>query len=177
MKVLAIGGSNSRDSINRKLATYAASLFEATTVEVYNLSEIDIPLYSMQLEQDTGVHAAAKAFADKIDAADVIVLSLAENNGSYNAGFKNLMDWTSRVQDRKTWGNTPMLLMATSPGKRGGITALEGAAGYFPYMGADVKATFSLPQFYENFDEAKGITEETLNADLVTKVNAVKASL
>ena len=54
-----------------------------------------------------------------------------------------------------------MLLMATSPGGRGGATVLEVAKNRFPYMGGNVVASFSLPSFNDHFSE-KGITDSTL---------------
>ncbi|MBI1268566.1 MAG: NADPH-dependent FMN reductase [Cryomorphaceae bacterium] len=174
MHILAIGGSNSANSINRQLAQFAASLFDNSTVTIYNLSKIDIPLFSVQLESEINIHPAAIDFANEIDQADLIVISLAENNGSYNAGFKNLIDWTSRISDRKVWNNKSMLLMATSPGARGGATVLETAASYFPRMGADLKGIFSLPKFHETFDPIEGIVDQELLQTLsviVEKIN------
>jgi hypothetical protein len=49
-----------------------------------------------------------------------------------------------------------MLLMATSPGARGGASVLEIAKNAFPRYGADIKATFSLPSFDANFDVENG---------------------
>lgn len=173
MNILAIGGSNSSTSINRKLALYAAQLIPNASVTLYDVSEIHLPLFSVQLEAEIGIHAIALDFAEQIDQADLIVLSLAENNGSYNAGFKNLIDWTSRVNNRKTWGNRPMLLMATSPGARGGKTVLESAKNYFPFMGADIKGAFSLPKFEENFSEEDGITDAVLKEELLNIIRLV----
>jgi chromate reductase, NAD(P)H dehydrogenase (quinone) len=39
MKILAIGTSNSRDSINRELAAYAASLVEKAQIEVLDIND------------------------------------------------------------------------------------------------------------------------------------------
>lgn len=61
---------------------------------------------------------AAVQFAQMIDSADAIVLSVAEYNGSFTTAFKNLYDWMSRVPDRSIRGDIPMLLLGTSPGKR-----------------------------------------------------------
>ncbi|MDP4827095.1 MAG: NAD(P)H-dependent oxidoreductase [Flavobacteriales bacterium] len=173
MHILAIGGSNSANSINRQLAQFAASLFENSTVTIYDLSKIDIPLFSVQLENEIGMQPAARYFANEIDQSDLIVISLAENNGSYNAGFKNLIDWTSRLKDRKVWNDKPMLLMATSPGGRGGATVLETAVAYFPRMGADIKGSFTLPKFYENFDPIEGIIDQELLHELETVVRKI----
>ncbi len=164
--ILAIGGSNSSNSINRKLANYTATLFNDSLVKSYDLSVVDLPVYSVQLEEKLGIPELVIEFATQIDQADLIVISLAEHNGFLSAGFKNLLDWTSRVEGRKVFGDKPMFLMATSPGERGGSTVLEIAKNIFQYQGADIKNTFSLPSFYQNFEDEKGITNEELLTDL-----------
>lgn len=154
MKILAFGGSPSKNSINKKLATYAASLFENAEVEVLDLNDFQMPLFSVDIEKEIGQHPLAKAFLEKIAAADILVVSLAENNGNYAAAFKNILDWCSRI-GAKVFQEKPMLLMATSPGARGGASVLEIAKNNFPRFAADIKAAFSLPSFDDNFDVEK----------------------
>lgn len=151
MKIIAFGGSNSKNSINKKLATYASSLFNDVSVEILDLNDFVLPLFSVDLEKEIGQPQLAKDFLDKIASADFLVVSLAENNGNYSAAFKNLFDWSSR-QAKEVFQQKPMLLMATSPGGRGGATVLEIAKNAFPRFGADIKGTFSLPSFNDNFD-------------------------
>ena len=153
MKIIAFGASPSKNSINKKLATYAASLFDNTEVEVLDLNDFQMPLFSVDIEVEIGHHPLAQAFLDKIASADILVVSMAENNGNYSAAFKNLFDWCSRING-KVFQGKPMLLMATSDGKRGGANVLEIAKNAFPRYGAEIKATFSLPSFYDNFDIA-----------------------
>jgi chromate reductase len=155
MKIIAFGGSPSKNSINKKLATYAASLFENADVEVLDLNDFQMPLFSVDIEKEIGQHPLAQAFLDKIASADILVVSLAENNGNYSAAFKNVFDWCSRING-KVFQQKSMLLMATSDGKRGGASVLEIAKNAFPRYGADIKSTFSLPSFYDNFDVEKG---------------------
>ena len=81
----------------------------------------------------------------------------------------------SRI-DGKLWSNVPMLLMATSPGGRGGATALEIAKGRFPFMGGNIIADFSLPSFNDNFSE-NGIADSQLNEDLNSKIDLLKKAL
>lgn len=162
MKIIAFGASPSKNSINKKLATYAASLFENAEVEVLDLNNFQMPLFSVDIEKEIGQHELAKAFLAKIATADVLVVSLAENNGNYSAAFKNIFDWCSRITS-KVFQEKPMLLMATSPGGRGGASVLEIAKKAFPFYGGNVKATFSLPSFDANFDTVKG---EISNAEL-----------
>jgi len=166
MKIIAFGGSPSKHSINKKLATYAAHLFENTEVEVLDLNDYEMPLFSVDKEAVIGQHELAKAFLDKIASADLLVVSLAENNRNYSAAFKNLFDWCSRING-KVFQEKNMLLMATSPGGRGGASVLEIAKNALPGYGAVIKATFSLPSFNENFDMEKGkISNEELDKRL-----------
>ena len=166
MKIIAFGASPSKKSINKKLATYAAGLFENAEVEVLDLNDYQMPLFSVDIEAEIGQHELAKAFLAKIESADFLVLSLAENNSNYSAAFKNLFDWCSRITV-KVFQQKPMLLMATSPGTRGGSNVLEIAKNAFPRYGADIKATFSLPSFDANFDVEKGvISNEELDNQL-----------
>lgn len=155
MKIIAFGASPSKNSINKKLATYAAGLFDDASVEVLDLNDYQMPLFSVDIEKIVGHHELAEAFLTKIKTADFLVVSMAENNSNYSAAFKNLFDWVSRITG-KVFQNKPMLLMATSDGKRGGQNVLKISTEHFPRYGADIKATFSLPSFYENFDEEKG---------------------
>ena len=166
MKIIAFGGSPSKHSINKKLATYAAGLFENADVEVLDLNDFQMPLFSVDIEVEIGQHPLAKAFLDKISTADILVVSLAENNGNYSAAFKNVFDWCSRI-GAKVFQDKPMLLMATSPGARGGASVLEIAKNAFPRYGANIKAIFSLPNFNDNFDIEKGrISNEELDNQL-----------
>jgi chromate reductase len=166
MKIVAFAGSPSKKSINKKLATYATDLFKNAQVEVLDLNDYEMPLFSVDKEVVIGQHPLAKAFLDKIASADLLVVSLAENNGNYSVAFKNTVDWCSRING-KIFQDKPMLLMATSPGARGGASVLEIAKNNFPRFTADIKAVFSLPSFNENFDiEANVISNVELDKEL-----------
>ncbi len=173
MKIIAFAGSNSRDSINKKLATYAANLFENAQVEVLDLNDFELPLYSKEREEALGQPQLAKDFLSKIKSADLIVLSLAENNGNYAVAFKNIFDWCSRIEV-KVFQEKPVLLMATSPGKRGGQSVLDIAQNNLPRYGASIKGVFSLPLFEENFDSEKNcIRSENLDNELKNIINGI----
>ncbi|MEO6177715.1 MAG: NAD(P)H-dependent oxidoreductase [Flavobacterium circumlabens] len=166
MKIIAFGGSNSQHSINKHLATYAAGLFENAQVEVLDLNDYAMPLFSVDLEKEIGQHEIAKAFLKKMEGADILVVSLAENNGNYSAAFKNIFDWSSRIV-KDVFQQKPMLLLATSPGARGGASVLEIANNALPRYGAQIKATFSLPAFNANFNlEENKISNAELDKEL-----------
>ncbi len=173
--IIAFAGSDSKESINKQLAAYASSLVENTDVTVLDLNDFELPLYGMDYETAHGIPENAHKFLEQIKGSDGIVLSLAEHNGAYATVFKNIFDWMSRI-DGKLWSDKPMLLMATSPGARGGATVLEIAKGRIPYMGGNIVADFSLPSFYENFSEGT-ITNEELNEQLKKHVDIFRNNL
>jgi len=164
-KVIAFAGSNSKNSINKQLATYTANRISNVEVEVLDLNDFELPLYGIDLENEHGIPDNAHAFLDKIKSSNGIVLSLAEHNGAYATVFKNLLDWMSRIEG-KTFFGKPMLLMATSPGGRGGQSVLEIANNRFPRHDANIVGVFSLPSFGQNFSD-QGITDSELAKQLV----------
>ena len=170
MKILAFGASTSSQSINRRLANYAASLVPDGAVTELDLRSFELPIYSSDEEQANGAPKAAQEFLNLIVDHDAVVVSLAEHNGSYSAAFKNLYDWASRIEG-KPWANKPMLLLSTSPGGRGGATVIEAGKATFPRMGADLRASFSLPSFHDNFAESEGIRDPELAAQLQAAVD------
>lgn len=155
MKLLAFGGSSSRHSINKQLATYAASLFNADETEILDLNDYELPLFNVDREKLIGAPPIAKQFYEKIEWADVLVISVAEHNAGMTAAFKNIYDWASR-QKKLVFDNKPLLLMSTSPGRRGGASSLEAAQISLKWYGGNIKDTFSLPSFEENFDKISG---------------------
>jgi len=174
-KILAFAGSNSKQSINKQLATYASGLMEDTKVTILDLNDFKLPIFGVDLEREEGIPENAHRFLNHIKESDGIVVSLAENNGAYSAVFKNLFDWMSRIEG-KTFFGKPMLLMATSPGKRGGQSVLEIAKNRFPRHDANIIADFSLPLFRSNFSDGKIVNSE-LDEELKTKVKLFKDAL
>lgn len=164
-KIIAFGASSSKHSINKQLANYTAHQFENVVVELLDLNEYEMPIFSVDKQKENGIPQLAHDFFAKLGSADLILISFAEHNGAYSSAFKNILDWTSRI-DSKTFQGKPMFLIATSPGPRGGSTVLEIAKNRFPFQGGNVKGSFSLPNFNENFDIEKGITNITLKNQL-----------
>lgn len=173
--IIAFAGSNSKKSINKVLANYASSLIADASVSVLDLNDFELPLYGIDYEMEHGIPDNAKKFLDLIKSSDGVVLSLAEHNGAYSTAFKNVFDWMSRI-DNKLWSDRPMLLMASSPGGRGGQSVLEIAQGTFPRMSANVTSVFSLPFFQKNFSEGK-IIDEDLSSKLKQAVSEFSKAL
>ena len=171
-KIIAFAGSSSKNSINKQLVTYTTSLFKNVEVEILDLNDYEMPLFSVDKEKENGFPDLAVQFLSKIGNADLVVISLAEHNGAYSTAFKNIFDWTSRINP-KVFQSKKMLLMATSPGARGGSSVLEIAKNRFPRHDAEIVGLFSLPNFNDNFDKEKGITDQELNEKLIEIVSTI----
>ncbi|MFA1576163.1 NADPH-dependent FMN reductase [Vibrio cyclitrophicus] len=162
MKVIAFGASTSSTSINKALATYAANLIEGAEVKVLNINDYNVPMFSEDTEKEIGQAEGVQAFLRDLAEADVFVISFAEHNGHYPAAYKNLFDWATRIE-RSVFGDRPAVYLATSPGPGGAQTVLGAATGSAPFFGGNVKASLSVPSFYDNFDfESGSISNEEI---------------
>ncbi|MGJ8733798.1 MAG: NADPH-dependent FMN reductase, partial [Cellulophaga sp.] len=110
-------------------------------------------------EKNNGFSSELKEINDAIAKADALVISVNEHNSGLSSFFKNLIDWLSRL-DRNFLEGKKVLLLATSPGKRGALSALKQAEGVLPRFGAEIVATFALPSFNDNFKEGVLITSD-----------------
>lgn len=173
--ILAFGASNSKKSINKQLASFVANQVADAEVNLVDLNDYEMPIYSIDREQESGIPQLAHDFKEQITKCDAIVISFAEHNGAYSVAFKNVFDWLSRI-DQDVWLGKPMFLLATSPGGRGGKTVLEIATNKFDRMVKGKVVSFSLPSFYDNFGE-EGIKDATLSAELQKQLTAFSALL
>lgn len=176
MKITTFGASSSKKSINKTFAFYTAQQFENATIEFLDLNDYSLPLFSVDLENEIGIPQNAKDFYLKIVNSDLLVISMAEHNGSYSSVFKNLLDWISRFEG-KVFAHKKMFLLATSPGDRGGESVLEAALARFPRHAAEIIEHFSLPNFEVNFNTEKGILDETLRKSYLSKIENVQSQM
>lgn len=171
MKLLAFAATNSQQSINRALVTYAASQVNADEVEVLDLNDFEMAIYSIDRENASGIPEQAQLFFDKISQADAILISFTEHNGTYTAAYKNIFDWASRI-NQKFYQQKPVIMLATSPGPGGAKNVLDTAVTSAPYFDANVLGSLSIPSFYDNFDlEKNALTNEELNQQLKSLVS------
>lgn len=174
MKILAFAGTNSETSINRTLVEFTLKHFEGHDIDYIDLNDYEMPIYKIQREQESGIPQEAQLFAQKIDESDLIIMALAEHNSAYTVAFKNLWDWSSRIKERKHFGNKPMFVLSTAPGPGGGKNVVEVFMKRAVPSGANVLTTFSLPKYGETFRVGEGIIDEEKKAEFQEKVELVK---
>ncbi|MFT7560112.1 MAG: chromate reductase [Flavobacteriales bacterium] len=159
MKVLAFAASSSKNSINQKLVKYAASLVDGAEIELLDLNDFEMPIFSVDKEAEIGKHPVAQKFIAAIAAADALLISFAEHNGSYSAAYKNLFDWASRVE-QKVYQGKPAVFLATSPGPGGARNVLAAAVSSAPHFGVDLKAQLSVAKFFDVFDVEQSVIKD-----------------
>ena len=174
-KIIALGGSNSKNSINKQLAHYTAGLLSNSDSILLDLTDYAVPLYGIDLEEEEGIPENAIKLARLILKADGIIISLAEHNGAYSAVFKNLFDWISR-EEGKVFETTPILLLSASPGGRGGQSVMDIALERFPRHGATIVESMTFPNFYDNFKEGKIVNQE-LETTLLSKITVFEKAI
>ena len=166
--IITFAGSNSRNSINKKLAILASTQLQNVKNTILDLNDFPLPLYDVDIETEEGFPENLVKFNEILKATDGIILSLAEHNGSYTAVFKNLYDWLSRL-DKNVWKNKPMLLMSTSPGGKGGASVFSTASNSFPHLGGNIVAGFSLSFFGKHYSDNK-ILDQDLHKEFLNEI-------
>lgn len=162
-KVLVFGASNSKHSINKQFAVFAAKNLVYVEPLIADLNDYVLPLYSIDLQKEIGVHENALRFYGLVKQCDALIISLAEYNGLHTAAFKNLWDWMSRIpldQPMQIWAGKPMFLLSTSPSRRPMSNVLKVSKELFPYFGAKIIADFHLPSFNHFFRNNEIIDQE-----------------
>lgn len=166
-KIIAFAGSNSRTSINAMLLNYVVQKVTYHKVKTIHLTDYTVPMYSADIEQDTGMPIQSQVLKNIIAEHDALIIAVNEHNSAPSVFFKNHLDWLSRIDNQFLLGKK-VLLMSTSPGKRGAKTSLEFTRDILlPRFGAEIVESFSLPSFDENFDtESNQLTNEVYSLGL-----------
>ena len=123
--------------LNRQLVNLVSRRYQAhcdpdAIVKFLDLNDFSVPIYSIDLERDSGIPPAADSFYQKIGEADGLIISFAEHNGTVAAVWKNLFDWMSRI-DMKVWARQASIAHGGNTGIKGGRRrpGLRRPSGFF----------------------------------------------
>lgn len=161
MNVIFIVGSLRKESFNFKLLQMAANYLGCGQENIISSSEMNLPLYSGDIES-AGMPDAVQNLAAKIKAADAIIIASPEYNYSISGVLKNFIDWVSRVRPMSLSAKH-ILLMAASASNFAGIRGLwhtrvplEGLGNFvYPKM-------FGVGDCFNSFEGDK-FKQDTLN--------------
>lgn len=165
MKILVFAGSLRQGSLNKKFAREALRLLGAKPgieTEFVDLQPLNMPVYDGDIEETSGVPEGVKLLSAKIAAADALLISTPEYNGSIPGILKNTIDWLSRLKPVCLSGK-PLLLLAASPGALGGIRSLWHSRQPFEVLGTHVfPEMMALPLAHQAFDDAGALKDSKL---------------
>jgi chromate reductase len=111
LKVLGLSGSLRKGSYNTAALRAAQELApEGMTIEIASVG--DFPLYDADV-QEAGFPAPVTALAEKMRAADAVLIASPEYNYSTSGVLKNGIDWLSRLPNQPFAGK-PIALLGAS---------------------------------------------------------------
>jgi chromate reductase, NAD(P)H dehydrogenase (quinone) len=173
MEVLAVSGSLRRDSHNTHLLRAAIEAApEGVDVELWE-GLADRPLYDQDLDT-TEPAESVRRLRDEWSAADAILFSTPEYNGSVPGGLKNAIDWASRpVRESALTGQT-VSVIGSSTGQFGAMWAQQDLRRILGTAGARVVGDeLPVSRVHEKLDH-KG---RLLDAELFERLRLVLETL
>ncbi len=162
MKLLCFAGSLRNDSCNKKFVREALRIAQGmgAECEYLDLKDYPMPHYDGDIEANTGIPEITTKLGNKIKAADALIISTPEYNGSISGILKNVIDWLSREKP-VSLTDKHLLLIAATPGALGGVRGLWHARIPFEAVGVHVFPTMmGLPSAYGEFDENGKLKDE-----------------
>lgn len=168
MSILFFAGALRKDSLNKKFARAAEKIAReaGAGTEFVDLKDYPMPPYDGDIEASSGVPETTRKLAEKIKAADALVISTPEYNGSIPGMLKNVIDWLSRDKPVSLTGKH-LLLLAASPGALGGVRSLWQSRPPFEMLGMHVyPSMLGLPGADKAFSEDGSLTDEKIKKQL-----------
>jgi len=161
MRILAVSGSLREGSYNTSLLRAAAEAApEGIEVELWE-GLAELPLYDEDLDDDDAPESVRRLRADWA-AADAILFSTPEYNGSVPGGLKNAIDWASRPKLEGVLRNKTVAVVGASTGQFGALWAQQDLKRILGIAGARVVGTeIPVSRAHEQIDsEGRLVTGE-----------------
>ncbi len=117
LNIVAISGSLRAKSFNTSLLRAMRDIADANmSIDIATLK--GIPVYDGDDEEASGVPQIVTDLAEKIRAADGVIIATPEYNFAIPGGLKNANDWISRVKDQP-FANKPVGVVGAAAGPLG----------------------------------------------------------
>ncbi|MGA1933423.1 NADPH-dependent FMN reductase [Arcobacter sp. YIC-464] len=164
---ILVASANNNRKLGDTLAEIAQNL--GCEVELINLVDLDLPLYSTVEEEKNGIPDTALELANKILALKAFIVIAPEYNGVMPPVLNNAMAWTSRsTKDWRDAFNEKVVGLATHSGG-GGAKGLQAMRIMFQHLGANILARELLTTYEKqlNEDSAKNMIEQLVKLSKV----------
>ena len=182
LKLIAIVGTNSKRSTNRQLLQYMSKHF-ADKAEIELVEIKDIPMFNKPA--DRSVPELVSEIAEKIDAADGVLIGTPEYDHSIPAVLMNALAWLS-------YGiypllNKPVMITGASYGTLGSsraqlqlrqiLNAPEIKANVLPvkFFSIFAKQFLSVAQFVSDFDKDTEVIKDSIQFFDNIKIHQISA--
>lgn len=158
IKILALVGGISRDSLNKKLY-HAVKERAPENLKIFTYDISKIPYFSQDIENDPP--DSIIEFKDLIREADAVLFITPEYNRSFPGVLKNAIDWGSRPYGQNLWDKKPAGVMGATISSVGTFGAQHHLRQVLAYLNMSVMAQ---PEFYftskNSFNEQGVLTDE-----------------
>ena len=152
---ILVASSNNNQKLGLKLKELA--LGQNCEVELINLVDLRLPLYSTVEEQENGIPETALDLATKILELKAFIIVAPEYNGVMPPVLNNAMAWTSRAtKDWRDAFNEKIVGLATHSGG-GGAKGLQAMRIQFQHLGANILAREILTTYEKSLNEETAI--------------------
>jgi len=157
---ILVASSNNNQKLALKLQDFAQE--DGCEVELINLVDLRLPLYSTVEQEENGIPEVAQELAEKILSLKAFIVVAPEYNGVMPSVLNNAMAWTSVATDN--WRDAfeeKIVALATHSGG-GGTKVLQAMRIQFQHLGANVLARELLTTYEKplNDDSAKNIVKQ-----------------
>jgi len=161
MRILAVSGSLREGSFNTSLLRAAVEAApEGVEVELWE-GLAELPLYDEDLDDATDAPESVRRLRADWAAADAILFSTPEYNGSVPGGLKNAIDWASRARPEPALRNKPVAVVGASTGQFGALWAQQDLKRILGIAGARVVGTeIPVSRAHERFDNGNLLDSE-----------------
>ncbi len=183
LNLVALAGSLRKESYNQKLIEIAVDAARKSDiknvqvdVQLIQLSNLDIPLYSQDLE-NTNVPSDVIALKQTFARCHGMFIASPEYNGSISGVLKNTIDWLSRPltgpngeKIDAAFAGKVAGVMATSPGALGGLRGLAHLKDVLFGLGCIVNPTIAAVGQAGTVLEDRGVIQDEQAVSKVQKV-------
>lgn len=118
MKVVAMIGSNRKESYNKSVVEYMKERYQ-DKIDIDILPIEALPFYNQ--DEELNPPEIVKELRERIKSADAVLFATPEYNGSISGMLKNAIDWFSRVD--LVLVNKPGMIVGASMGVLGTVKA------------------------------------------------------
>ena len=152
---ILVASSNNNQKLGLKLKELA--LAQNCEVDLINLVDLRLPLYSTVEEQENGIPESALDLATKILELKAFIIVAPEYNGVMPPVLNNAMAWTSRAtKDWRDAFNEKIVGLATHSGG-GGAKGLQAMRIMFQHLGANILAREILTTYEKPLNDESAI--------------------